>query len=122
MKQIVLVVVFVQFLVHACSPQRVNSDLFSPGRSLGKNKNEKLEEASGLVASARNKGFLWSHNDGGKAELFLLDTTAATRKVFLLARIKNRDWEDITLGAGPEAGVPYLYVGDIRGNFARHPV
>ena len=33
----------------------------------------------------------------------------------------NRDWEDITIGPGPEEGVNYLYVADIGDNDAVYP-
>ncbi|MBK7649668.1 MAG: hypothetical protein IPJ20_01470 [Flammeovirgaceae bacterium] len=39
----------------------------------------------------------------------------------LLANINNRDWEEITIGAGPEPDKRYLYVGDIGDNDARYP-
>ena len=106
----------------ACSYQSPqNTSLFEAGKSLGSNKNKNLEETSGLEASIANPGMLWAHNDSGNpAELFLLDTEAKTRKVFRLDHIRNRDWEDITLGPGPEPGINYLYIGDIGDNYARH--
>lgn len=110
------------FLAH-CSPSSENEELFEKGNSLGTNKNKNLEEASGLEASEANPSYFWSHNDSGNpAELFLLDKNAKTKKVFTLAKIKNRDWEDITLGPGPEEGVTYLYIGDIGDNMERYPV
>lgn len=110
------------FLVH-CSPSSENEELFEKGRSLGTNKNGKLEEASGLEASESNPSYFWTHNDSGNfPELFLLDKKAVTKKIFTLAKISNRDWEDITLGPGPEEGVTYLYIGDIGDNMTRYPV
>lgn len=110
------------FLAH-CSPSSENEGLFEEGRALGTNKNRNLEEASGLEASESNPSYFWTHNDSGNpAELFLLDKNAQTKKVFTLARIRNRDWEDITLGRGPEEDVTYLYIGDIGDNMALYPV
>jgi hypothetical protein len=109
------------FLLLCCNISPQNSTLFERGQSLGTNKNKKLEEVSGLVASVANPGMLWAHNDSGHAAaLFLLDDQANTVKVFKLENVKNRDWEDITLGAGPTPGVSYLYIGDIGDNYSRH--
>ena len=109
-------------LLATCSPKASDEELFLVGRSLGVNRNERLEEASGLAASIRYPGFFWTHNDSGHpAELFLLDSAAQTRRVFTLSKIKNRDFEDIALGPGPVEGVGYIYLGDIGDNLERHP-
>lgn len=113
------------FLVLAgCQPGLRSSSPFEKGVPVGKNKNEKLEEASGLVASAANPGYLWTHNDSGNpAELFLLDNTkCSTKKVFRLSSIVNRDWEDISMGPGPKPNVNYLYIADIGDNLLHFPV
>jgi len=82
----------------------------------------KLEEASGLVASAAHPGYFWTHNDSGNsADLFLIDSTAQIVATMPLANVRNRDWEDITLGAGPDPDKTYLYVGDIGDNKAKYP-
>lgn len=84
---------------------------------------KRLEEASGLVASMSNPGFYWTHNDGGNpAEVFLIDQKAKIKLVCKFKHIQNRDWEDIALGAGPEEGKTYIYVGDIGDNKAQYPV
>ncbi|MEQ9442354.1 MAG: hypothetical protein RIG62_25165 [Cyclobacteriaceae bacterium] len=81
---------------------------------------ERLEEVSGLVASRKNPGMLWVHNDSGNpAELYLLDSQAVVRAVYVLGT-EQRDWEDIAIGPGPVEGETYLYVGDIGDNFAIH--
>jgi len=107
-------------LLAGCQSQAQKEIYFEKGVALGVNKNHSLEEASGIVESVRNPGYLWAHNDSGNPpELFLLDgKTAKTKKVYRFAGISNRDWEDITLGI--EDGVPYLYVGDIGDNLARY--
>jgi len=82
-----------------------------------------LHEASGLVASRQNPGYLWSHNDSGdKARLFLIDTLGNCRAQVTLKGIVNRDWEDIAIGPGPEKDAVYLYVADIGDNMAVFPV
>jgi len=80
----------------------------------------RLVEASGLVESIANPYYFWSLNDGGNpSEVFLIDTLAKIKLVCKL-NVKNRDWEDIALGAGPVEGKKYVYVADIGDNFGIH--
>ncbi|HLZ17024.1 MAG TPA: hypothetical protein VKQ08_08285 [Cyclobacteriaceae bacterium] len=82
---------------------------------------QRLEEASGLVASVGNPGMLWTLNDSGNPpEIFLIDRQAKTRLVCTLMRGRNRDWEDIALGAGPDPHKKYVYVADIGDNWAQY--
>jgi hypothetical protein len=108
----------------SCSKKKINTDeeYFLKAEPLAELKNKNLEEASGLVASIENPGYLWTHNDSGnKAEVFLIDEHAKIKLTCVLKDIENRDWEDITIGPGPEPGKNYVYVGDIGDNFARYP-
>ncbi len=76
-----------------------------------------LREASGLVASRKHPGVLWSHNDSGDGpRLFALTTSGRHLGVFTLDGAEARDWEDLAIGAGPSPGVDYLYAGDIGDN------
>ncbi len=94
--------------------------LFSSGIELGE-VDLQLEEASGLVASISNPGFLWTVNDSGNpAEVFLLDETGDIKMVCKLSNARNRDWEEIAMGTGPEKGKNYLYVADIGDNIAQY--
>ena len=103
-----------------CNSQ-AQEDLFTKGETLGK-VNIRLEEASGLVASVNNEGYYWTHNDSGHPpEVFLIDEHAQIKLVCKLKKIKNRDWEDITVGPGPIEGKTYIYVGDIGDNNAKYP-
>jgi hypothetical protein len=91
------------------------SKLFSNGINKGII-DVRLEEASGLVESSSNPGYFWSLNDSGNpAEVFLIDTLARIKLVCKL-NVKNRDWEDIAVGAGPLPEKKYLYVADIGDN------
>ncbi len=118
-----LIMVCISFWIAGCLAPYESTSPFEQGRSLGTNKNHKLEEPSGLVASITNPGLLWTHNDGGNpAQLFLLDTMARTKKVFTLANIKNRDWEDITLGPCADQNTPCIFIGDIGDNLAQYPL
>jgi len=109
-------------VVVACSPKKPIDGPFIEGIAMGVNTNERLEEASGLVASRRHPGMLWTHNDSGHPpELFLLDSLGKTQRTFRIKDAKNRDWEDIAFGPGPDS-INYIYIGDIGDNNAHHAV
>lgn len=104
----------------SCAQQRqeyVIADLFEAGTSKGVLEGQRMQEASGLVASISNPEMFWTHNDSGnEAEIFLIDKTGKLVCTVHLPNSKNRDWEDITIGAGPEKNKQYLYIGDIGDN------
>jgi hypothetical protein len=107
----------------ACSQKKgkdSNSALFGEGKPLAELTDKKrLGELSGLAASANNPGMLWSHNDSGnRSEIFLLDQKLNIKLTCRLRGIVCRDWEDITVGPGPEEGKNYIYVGEIGDNMA----
>jgi len=78
-------------------------------------------EASGMVASRKNPGVLWLHNDSGdSARVFAVGLDWANLGTFNIVGITARDWEDIALGPGPIAGEEYLYIGDIGDNNGVH--
>jgi hypothetical protein len=105
----------------ACTTKNESANLFSKGVEKGVI-SKRVEEASGLVASETNPGYFWTFNDGGNpAEIFLINTKAEIVMSCKLAMIINRDWEAIAIGAGPEEGSSYLYVGDIGDNQAKFP-
>ena len=73
-----------------------------------------LKEASGLAASARNPGVLWTHNDGSQGKIYALATNGSLLATFDVNNVD--DLEDIAVGPGPTNGVSYLYIGDIGGS------
>jgi hypothetical protein len=76
-----------------------------------------VNESSGLVASRRNPGLFWTHNDSGDAPiLYAFDRAGKRRGAWRVAGARSVDWEDAAAGPGPEAGRSYLYVGDIGDN------
>lgn len=80
---------------------------------------EWLDEVSGIVASRKNPGMLWVHNDSGHpAALHLLSPQGKRRATYRLKGGINIDWEDIAIGPGPKEGETYLYVGDIGDNMS----
>ena len=92
----------------------------APAEVVGTVTREDLDELSGLVASRRHPGVLWTHNDSGaRPTLTALRPTGEVIADLELAGAAAIDWEDLALGPGPEPGVDYLYVGDIGDNRRR---
>jgi len=80
-------------------------------------KNPAIDESSGLAASRTNANIYWTHNDSGDEPLvYAFDATGESRGVIRVAGAKARDWEDMAIGPGPNAGQSYLYLGDIGDN------
>jgi len=75
----------------------------------------RINESSGLVASRRHAGVLYTHNDSGdRPRIFATARTGSTRAVLKLPHAQARDWEDIS--AGPNQT---LWIGDIGDNRRR---
>lgn len=103
-------------LEYSLSMGMARSDKFTAsGQALGKSN---LIEASGIVISLANPGYLWTHEDKNNTnEIFLLDAmTGETVASYTLTGISNRDWEDIEIGPGPIDGVNYIYLGEVGDN------
>ena len=80
-------------------------------------KDDSVIESSGLVASRSTPGAYWTHNDSGDGPfIYALNARGAPLGVFRVAGAEARDWEDISIGPGPERGKSYLYIGDIGDN------
>jgi hypothetical protein len=79
------------------------------------------KELSGLAASRRNPGVLWTHNDSGDTErVFAMDTSGRLIATYNVSANLQQDWEDIAVGPGPDPARSYLYIGSIGGNAGRH--
>ncbi|UXI69903.1 hypothetical protein [Tahibacter amnicola] len=75
----------------------------------------RLDELSGMAASARSDGRYWVHNDSGNgARLYAVNEAASIVGEAVVDRLKPVDWEDIA--AFTEKGVPYLVLGDVGDN------
>lgn len=74
-----------------------------------------LKEASGLAASRRNSGVLWTHNDGAWQNVYAVSTNGARLATFNVILTVD-DVEDVAVGPGPVAGLSYVYFGDIGGS------
>jgi hypothetical protein len=78
-----------------------------------------LPEASGLAASRRDVGLLWTHNDSGdNARLYALKSDGTVVGRFDLAGLKAGDWEDIALGPFGGLSGDALFVADTGDNLA----
>ena len=76
-----------------------------------------LEEASGMEASLTIPGLLYSHNDhGGDAELFAFFDDGLPAGRIVLEGVDDEDYEDISIGGGPEPGRDYIYVANTGNN------
>jgi hypothetical protein len=61
-----------------------------------------LKEASGVVASRSNPGWLWTHNDsGGGSFLYAIDAARRVRLRLKVRGSKSFDWEDVALAYRP---------------------
>ncbi len=98
------------------------SGAFLAARPMGKIESGALRELSGIVASRRNPGVLYVHNDSGAApRIYAINEKAQLLGVCNIEGAQARDWEDIAVGPGPEPNRPCVYVGDIGDNAAKRP-
>jgi hypothetical protein len=79
----------------------------------------RLDEASGLVASRRNPGTYYTHNDSkGAPHVYVINRYGRICLVIRLVGARNRDWEDIALAPGARPGTFDVCVADIGDNRA----
>ncbi|HEU4474290.1 MAG TPA: hypothetical protein VFR72_05605 [Gemmatimonadales bacterium] len=86
----------------------------------GKFEHPLLRESSGVVASRRQPGILWTLNDSGNdAAIFATDTLGRDHGAFAVAGAENWDWEAIAIGpCGPR---DCLYIADTGDNGRTRP-
>jgi hypothetical protein len=78
----------------------------------------RVVELSGVAASRRHPGVLWTHNDsGGAPEVYAVGLDGKALGAYPITGASATDWEDIAVGPGPGSG-SYLFVGDIGDNGA----
>lgn len=76
-----------------------------------------IDEASGIADSKANPGYLWVEQDSGNPnDIALLSQAGQLLKKINIRSAINRDWEDIALGNGPNAGTSYLYIAETGDN------
>lgn len=112
----------INFLTPSYNPVLLDtSKLFNPTPVTNNLFRKDLIEISGVAASKINPGILYIHNDSGNPnQVYLTDGSGADKGTLTLTPVGNRDWEDIAVGPGPDAGKSYVYVGDIGDNDSKY--
>jgi len=79
-----------------------------------------LKEISGLTISNKINSLLYAIEDSGNGT-YVSAITETGKKAgrIKLKHAKNKDWEDISIGPGPQKGLTYLYIADIGDNYKR---
>ncbi len=86
-------------------------------RKTGVLRHEAITECSGIVASRRNPGIFWVHNDSGDSpRVFAVDLAGELVAELLIRDATANDWEDIAIGPGPREDRSYLYIADTGNN------
>jgi len=76
----------------------------------------RITESSGLVASLRHPGYLWTHNDSGNpARLYAIAPDGRTAAALSVSGTLNWDWEALT-ELRDRQGRALLAIGDIGDN------
>ncbi|KAH3811979.1 uncharacterized protein LOC127835341 [Dreissena polymorpha] len=116
-----VLIVFLVYGSNCGSIDRREVPSFSNGQIVGTVGSHHIVEASGLAASRKNPGLLYTHNDHGyDAEIFVITTTGHRQSTITLAGITHNDLEDIALGpCAAGSADDCLYIGDI-GNAGGH--
>jgi len=95
---------------------------YNPPVTIASLKNRSITESSGIAASRVNPGIYWTHNDSGNGPfIYAFDASGESRGVWQLPGATCKDWEDMAVGPGPEAGKSYIYIGDTGDNEAMRP-
>ncbi len=117
MKQFVFICISLMLLTSV----NILSQQFGFREDKGIIESNEINEASGIAASKKNPGVLWTHNDSGdKSRIFAIDSSGNTLATFYLAGVQNRDWEDICIGPGDTTDEQYIYIGNIGDNSKRY--
>lgn len=84
---------------------------------VGSIQNPSVKESSGLIASRSTPGAYWTHNDSGDGPfIYAMNAEGQSLGTWRVNGAEADDWEDISIGPGPEQGKSYLYIGDIGDN------
>jgi hypothetical protein len=89
-------------------------------RRTGTLRDSDLSESSGVAASRRHPGVLWSINDSGHpASLFATDTLGRSLGVIAVTGARNVDWEAVAAGPCEAPQGTCLYIADTGDNRER---
>ena len=105
------------FVSALATPQKPKPEPYGPPKTIATIKDKSISESSGLVASRSTPGAYWTHNDSGDGPfIYAFDTRGSSLGTFRVTGAQARDWEDMSVGPGPQRGKSYLYIGDIGDN------
>merc|ERR1712141_318492 len=96
---------------------------FTNAVETGRIKDPELKATSGLVASHKNYGVFYAIQDSLNPDpVYAINQEGDLLGRFELEGVEMFDFEDITLGPGPEGpdGPDYIYIGDIGNNWDGH--
>jgi hypothetical protein len=79
-----------------------------------------VNEASGICDSRSMAGNVWVQEDGSNPNVLHLFSHQGNYVGKTQLPFPNRDWEDITIGKGPQEGRNYIYLADIGDNLAAY--
>ncbi len=122
MKQFLPILIF----LFACQKSQTQTELpkeynYEPTPQAIQLSGPRITEASGITYSSVQEGSFWVNEDSGNPPLlYLVHKDGTVKDSLLLDGATNRDWEDITSGAGPQDGKNYIYVADIGDNDAKY--
>ncbi len=89
----------------------------------GKVEYSAIKEASGIASSKKNPGVLWTHNDTkDNNRIYAMNGNGKHLGIYYVQNAKDRDWEDIAVGPGPEDHKSYIYIGNIGDNDLEYDV
>jgi len=115
-----LLILFTIIFASVEAQEKFSDSLFGGRIDLGVIEYDPINEASGIAASRKNPGVLWTHNDSGDLNrVFAFNTHGGHLGVYYIDGAGALDWEDMAVGPGPDPGVQYLYIGDIGDNQAQ---
>ena len=103
-------------------PPMLDTTIFYSGMHVGKITDQSMAGASGIAASHAYPGMFWVEDDQSVSAptVYLVDTAGGKRAYFSVTGASNRDWTDMTIGAGPNPSTVYLYLADIGDSKASH--
>jgi hypothetical protein len=113
------IALMVLVLSAVCRSASADCPKFLAGHEVGRVQSGLIGGASGLAASRKNPGVLWIHNDYGPACVYAITPEGKHLGVYNFEGAKNRNWEDIAIGPGPQPNVDYIYAGEIGDNYSR---
>lgn len=92
-----------------------NPDYSTP-KVIGKIKNSRITESSGIAASPCQTDVYWTHNDAGSAAfIYAFNSKGDDLGTWTVPGVTSKDWEDIA-SYKDASGQCYLYIGEIGNN------